>query len=64
MYTAREQAVTIGANGHRKGITAVAEALGVTYSHLHAVLAGKRVSARLMAKIKLTHPELLEGLTR
>ena len=60
MYRAREQRITKDERGYRKGIVAVAHELGVSYVHLYLTLKGKRASARLMSKVKQTHPELLE----
>lgn len=60
MYTSREQPVIIDRHGKRKGIKAVAKELGVTYTHLYLVLAGKRESSRLMAQVESTHPELIK----
>jgi hypothetical protein len=60
MYRTREQAIIRDGRGFRKGVCAVAKELGVTYTHLYLILAGKRKSERLLTRIKLSHPELLE----
>ena len=49
-----ERTVTV-----RAGFMAYCKLLGVSWTHLNAVLKGERTSARLMARIKEECPELL-----
>lgn len=59
MYTSSTVTVTLDDRGKRKGIKAVAKQLGVSYTHLYLVLAKKRISVRLLNKVKQSHPELI-----
>lgn len=59
MYVSENAKVTLDDRGHRKGITALAKRLNVSYGHLYQVLTGKRHSARLIRIVSQIQPELI-----